>query len=150
MSDSPSGPARAPSSPAWQFDHLSLTAPEGARDVQILARLLALVPGSRPAFPFPGRWHYAGSQALLHVVEVPATEPAKLSHLAFRAELPGDQVIRQLQQLEVPFEQARVPETDQLQLFFRLDCGLVIELDLPLAADASAAPLTTIDSLEEL
>jgi catechol 2,3-dioxygenase-like lactoylglutathione lyase family enzyme len=51
-------------------------------------RVLGMVDGDRPAFPFPGAWLYAGDKPVVHLVGVesdPANEDPKLEHFAFSA-----------------------------------------------------------------
>jgi catechol 2,3-dioxygenase-like lactoylglutathione lyase family enzyme len=51
-------------------------------------RVLGMVDGDRPNFPFPGAWLYAGPKPVVHLVGVadePANTDPKLEHFAFSA-----------------------------------------------------------------
>lgn len=51
-------------------------------------RVLGMVDGERPPFPFPGAWLYTGGSPVVHLVGVdmePANTDPKLEHFAFGA-----------------------------------------------------------------
>ena len=51
-------------------------------------RVLGMVDGDRPPFPFPGAWLYAGANPVVHLVGVddePLNADPKLEHFAFSA-----------------------------------------------------------------
>jgi catechol-2,3-dioxygenase len=118
------------------FSHFNLCAPR-----ELLDRLQAfyidvvgLTPGPRPPFRRFGYWLYAGEQDLLHLVECEpgdarcVTVRNTFDHVAFRcADLAA--ALQRLAAEGIAFEQAVVPATRQVQLFFTDPAGNGVELN---------------------
>ncbi len=70
------------------LDHVNVRTAKVAEMRAWYARVLGMIDGDRPPFPFPGAWLYAGKNPVVHLVGV-AAEPAntdpKLEHFAFSA-----------------------------------------------------------------
>lgn len=74
-----------------RLDHVNLRTANLAAMVDWYERILGLVSGPRPAFPFPGAWLYIGDHAIVHLVgqeSQPGADPKelKLEHFAIEAE----------------------------------------------------------------
>jgi hypothetical protein len=122
-----------PGTPDWQFDHINLSMGGSSALQALFEGVMGLQPGARPPFPFPGRWLYAGEQAVVHAVD-DASLPAgglRLGHIAFRSGQPASQLVDRLRASGLPFRATRVPGDDTLQFFVPLPGGLVVELDVP-------------------
>ena len=73
-----------------RLDHVNLRTARLEEMAEWYGRVLGLVTGKRPAFPFPGAWLYAGDQPLIHLVGIgtaPGADAAdlRIEHFAFRA-----------------------------------------------------------------
>jgi catechol 2,3-dioxygenase-like lactoylglutathione lyase family enzyme len=71
------------------LDHVNVRTANLAGLLKFYAEVLGLHQGERPPLGFPGAWLYAGTQAVIHLVEV-AEQPApvgplRLEHFAFSA-----------------------------------------------------------------
>ncbi|OZG75416.1 hypothetical protein BTA51_03315 [Hahella sp. CCB-MM4] len=144
----------------WEFDHINVTAPAGHPVGHQLVALLGLSPGYRPPFSFPGAWFYQVKDAVLHMVDAEASEPPQLNHIAFRSQARLEDVLALIRDTGLPYQMARVPEAEQIQIFIPLVEGLLIELDIPLFKDISEdirkdirediEPLDSLNSLDQL
>lgn len=119
--------------PIGALQHINLRTAnlEATRD--FYERILGLRVGDRPPFASTGYWLYLGSEAILHLVERPAGEPAlsgsgAIDHLAFRcSDLDG---MRQfLTDAGVPFRESVVPRDGNVQIFIHDPDGIKIELN---------------------
>jgi catechol 2,3-dioxygenase-like lactoylglutathione lyase family enzyme len=107
-------------------------------------RVLGMVDGDRPPFPFPGAWLYTGANPVVHLVAVdaePANEDPKLEHFAFSAR--GLQTFKQrLDELGEAYEVRVVPGLGLVQVNVWDPDGNHIHIDFqpsePGAADAPA------------
>ncbi len=126
-----------PTETRWEFDHLSIDAASGDPGIGALAKLLCLVPGERPPFPFPGQWLYRDGEALLHVIETPAsvTPQPVINHIAFRSNAALDAVLTTVKATGLPHRVLRIPDRAVAQIFVGVSPGLTIELDVPLSAN---------------
>ncbi len=113
----------------WHFNHLAFNSANGAHLQEAFSALLDLQPGSRPPFPFPGRWLYQGSQALVHIIERDAFIHDHLSHLALHTDSPAEQVLQRVEQSGLPFHLTQVPGDSLWQCFVQLPGGLLLELN---------------------
>ena len=71
------------------FDHVNVRTANLGAMVEWYGRVLGMMPGKRPGFPFPGAWLYLGEDAIIHLVGVedePASVEPKIEHFAIRAE----------------------------------------------------------------
>jgi catechol 2,3-dioxygenase-like lactoylglutathione lyase family enzyme len=79
-----------------RLDHINIRTARLQELIDWYGRVLGLLPGRRPDFPFAGAWLYAGTHALVHLVEVAdasdvgAPERLQLEHGAFSATGLGD------------------------------------------------------------
>lgn len=119
----------------WHFDHLSVSV--GADDAlrTLFEGVMGFKTGFRPPFPFPGRWLYAGEQAVVHAIDDASlsadASQVRFNHIAFNSPQPASQVIAQLQSTGLPFKVARIPQDDVAQIFVQLPGNFVVELDVP-------------------
>lgn len=70
------------------LDHVNVRTARLAAMRAWYVRVLGMVDGERPPFPFPGAWLYTGSNPVVHLVGVdadPANTDPKLEHFAFAA-----------------------------------------------------------------
>jgi catechol 2,3-dioxygenase-like lactoylglutathione lyase family enzyme len=122
--------------PTLGFDHYNLRAPRALLDelCRFYCEVLGLTLGWRPPFSSFGYWLYAGERAILHLsVAAPGEERQAgavntFDHVAFscsdRAGFERDLAAR-----AIHFKTAHVPQTGQVQLFFRDPAGNGIELN---------------------
>ena len=96
--------------------------------------VVGLSVGFRPAFRSNGYWLYAGSKNVLHLTEAHASESIQVgsmttfNHIAFASSRP-DSYTQRLQSRCISFETDTVPETGQIQLFFKDPAGNGVELN---------------------
>ncbi len=132
------------------FSHYNLRAPRELLDTlrTFYTEVVGLSVGDRPPFTSFGYWLYAGQQAVLHLSEathgeVRAIDYATIDsttifdHAAFNCTGRRD-FERKLAQLGVPYEVADVPQTGQVQLFFKDPAGNGVELNFT-GTDAPAS-----------
>jgi catechol-2,3-dioxygenase len=118
------------------FSHYNLRAPRELLDRlrTFYTEVVGLKVGVRPAFRSYGYWLYAGEHAVLHLSEagheVTPSDGATTSfdHAAFNC-VGRKEFESRLTQQGVRFEVARVPQTDQVQLFFEDPAGNGVELN---------------------
>ena len=70
------------------LDHVNVRTAKVQAMREWYVRVLGMVDGDRPPFPFPGAWLYAGPNPVVHLVGVdaePANTDPKLEHFAFSA-----------------------------------------------------------------
>lgn len=120
---------------ALSLDHVNIRTPRVAELTEFYGRILGLVPGPRPPFSFPGAWLYCGERAVVHLVEVAASELAsaaadqlRLSHFAFTA-TGRDEVISRLRAAGIPHRVTRLPGTPVTQVHLEDPDGNALHLD---------------------
>jgi catechol-2,3-dioxygenase len=121
--------------PAVAFSHYNLRARRALlEELRVFyCEVVGLRVGERPPFATFGYWLYAGSRAVLHLTESPsgAAAPAEVrtsfDHAAFNC-TGRIEFERTLSQHGIKFKVARVPKSDQVQLFFRDPAGNGVEL----------------------
>jgi catechol-2,3-dioxygenase len=122
------------------FSHYNLRAPRELLE-QLRAfyvEVVGLEVGQRPAFTSFGYWLYAGEQPVLHLSEAARGEARSVAavttfdHAAFNCAGQQDFEAR-LTRLGIRYEVARVPQTDQVQLFFDDPAGNGVELNFTAA-----------------
>ncbi|MCP5264860.1 MAG: VOC family protein [Burkholderiaceae bacterium] len=115
------------------MNHFTILTNDLDATIAFYGRHLALAPGARPAFSFPGAWLYAqgGSDAILHVVAGRSPErlvPGVIDHMAFT----GRGLRAALDRLEadgVAYDLRQLPGGGTWQLFFTDPNGARVELD---------------------
>jgi len=117
---------------APRLDHVLVIASDPSATLRFLTEVVGLIGGARPAFGFPGWWLYAGSQAVVHMVQgTPARgsdgDSDAIHHAAFRL-CDSHATRRRLQQGGWRYSEALVPQTGELQIFVSISAGLLIEL----------------------
>jgi len=146
-----------------RLDHYSIRSTDVTACAAFYQQTLALVPGPRPNFPFPGAWLYradaqgeSSGNALVHLVGVGAEDgngladylgakadrpqdgTGALDHIAFHAvDLPG--MYHRLAANGIAFRERRVPGMALHQLFLQDPCGVTLELNYDAPADLAAA-----------
>ncbi len=118
-------------------NHFTVLTDDLPATLDFYAEHLALVPGPRPPFRFPGAWLYPrdagdGGHAILHVIagrERRQLVPGVIDHMAFSASDLAAAVDR-LKSRSIDYELRRLPgEFDVWQLFFFDPNGAKVELD---------------------
>lgn len=95
--------------------------------------VLGLTPGWRPNFVgFAGAWLYAGDEAVVHLVELPAgkrpSSEAALDHFAFTID-DYDGTIRKLEAAAIKYRAVDIPGTPIRQINILDPNGVNIELN---------------------
>ena len=118
------------------FSHYNLRAPrELLEELRVFyVEVIGLKVGPRPPFTSIGYWLYAGDDAVLHLTESQGNEtsvvgaPTTFDHAAFKC-IGRLQFESKLATMNIAYEVARVPQTDQVQLFVRDPAGNGVELN---------------------
>jgi catechol-2,3-dioxygenase len=118
------------------FSHYNLRAPRELLDTlrAFYVEVVGLEVGHRPPFVTFGYWLYAGEQAVLHLSEAsrddtPDVEaPSSFDHAAFNC-IGRREFETRLARLGVRYDVAQVPQTNQVQLFFKDPAGNGVELN---------------------
>lgn len=118
------------------FSHYNLRADratlEGLCDFYV--NVVGLRTGERPPFSNYGYWLYAGAKDVLHLSEAGPEEERDIAarntfdHVAFAC-TNLQATMAKLQQFNVPFTCADVPQTGQRQIFFSDPAGNGVELN---------------------
>ena len=96
------------------LDHFNLRTRKLADTVRFYESVLGLEKGPRPNFGFPGAWMYSEGKAVVHLVDISATdEPQKpdsgvVHHVAF-ASTGFDGMADRLKSRGMPFDARQVP-----------------------------------------
>ena len=118
------------------IDHVNIRAPAGdiARLKQFYCDVVGLTEGPRPGFESRGHWLYAGTRALVHLVEGEATRSegestgrCGVDHISFRSD-DLDGFIERLRDLGVAFRTSTIPAMNQLQVLIRDPLGGGVEI----------------------
>lgn len=135
------------------LNHFSIRTPDMAATETFYSKVLGLTSGSRPSFPFPGAWMYAGSHdnyanAVVHIIGMDKNDPEGLKkylgerdvssmhgsgavdHIAFFA-TGLEAMLKHLKTISVPCRERTVPSIGLHQLFLDDPTGIVIELNYP-------------------
>jgi catechol 2,3-dioxygenase-like lactoylglutathione lyase family enzyme len=130
--------------PVHDLNHYNLRASRGMLDRlrDWYRDTLGLKLGERPPFGNFGYWLYADGRPILHLSEEgrgethPAPGSGTFDHVAFTCS--GIAAMRaRLDALGIPYRSADVPLTSQRQLFLEDPAGNGVELNFPMADDAS-------------
>ena len=121
--------------PVRKFSHVNLRIRRPQIDAvkDFYVDVLGLSVGDRPPFTSSGYWIYAGDSPVVHLVDpdiesTPADgNTGAIDHLAFLCS--GYEEMRsRLEEADVRFDTARIPQSGQRQLFFPDPVGVRIEL----------------------
>ncbi len=116
------------------LDHFNIKAPTGqlsqVKDFYI--EVLGFKEGFRPKLSGPGQWLYAGSNAIVHLIEDENRTSRKgedsLDHIAMRC-VGVNEFAKKLKEHSIQYRSANVSEIDLTQLFFKDPAGVTIELN---------------------
>lgn len=118
------------------FSHYNLRAPHELLEslCSFYCEIVGLSIGPRPPFRSKGYWLYAGGQDILHLTECPpeesrsTAEQTTFDHAAFNCS-DRQAYERRLKERGVLYAVDSVPQTGQLQIFFRDPAGNGVELN---------------------
>jgi catechol 2,3-dioxygenase-like lactoylglutathione lyase family enzyme len=135
------------------LDHFNIRTRKLTETVRFYESILGLEKGPRPDFAFPGAWMYSEGKAVVHLVDIAATdEPQKpdsgvVHHVAF-ASTGFDGMADRLKSRGMPFEARQVPGGELWQIFVNDPNGVMIELNYEAAKEqAEAAPAERMDDI---
>jgi catechol 2,3-dioxygenase-like lactoylglutathione lyase family enzyme len=135
------------------LDHFNIRTRKLTETVRFYESILGLEKGPRPNFAFPGAWMYSEGKAVVHLVDISATdEPQKpdsgvVHHVAF-ASTGFDGMADRLKSRGTPFEARQVPGGELWQIFVNDPNGVMIELNYEAAKEqAEAAPAERMDDI---
>jgi len=135
------------------LDHFNIRTRKLTETVRFYESILGLEKGPRPNFAFPGAWMYSEGKAVVHIVDISATdEPQKpdsgvVHHVAF-ASTGFDGMADRLKSRGMPFEARQVPGGELWQIFVNDPNGVMIELNYEAAKEqAEAAPAERMDDI---
>ena len=126
------------------LDHFNIRTRKLADTVRFYEDVLGLEKGPRPNFAFPGAWIYSEGKAVVHLVDIAATdEPQKadsgvVHHVAF-ASRGFDGMKQRLNSRGMQFEARQVPGGDLWQIFVNDPNGVMIELNYEAAKEGGTA-----------
>lgn len=122
------------SATAGILDHFNIRTRRLDETVRFYRDVLGLTLGPRPNFNFPGAWMYSDGRAVVHLVDIAATdEPQKpdsgaVHHVAFASH--GFAAMeRHLTAIGVAFQTVQVPGGDLWQIFVTDPNGVMLELN---------------------
>ena len=128
------------------LDHFNIRTRKLTDTVRFYENVLGLEKGPRPNFAFPGAWMYSEGKAVVHLVDISATdEPQKpdsgvVHHVAF-VSVGFDGMSQRLKSRGMPFEARQVPGGELWQIFVNDPNGVMIELNYEAAKEqAGTAP----------
>ncbi len=127
--------------PVTAMNHFTILTDDLPATLAFYEEHLALKPGPRPPFTFPGAWLYAegSGDPILHIVAGKSREllvKGVIDHMAFTGKGLVSTVDR-LKKNEVAYELRRLPAYGTWQLFFHDPNGAKVEIDFD---PAEAAP----------
>jgi catechol 2,3-dioxygenase-like lactoylglutathione lyase family enzyme len=135
------------------LDHFNVRTRKLADTVRFYENVLGLEKGPRPNFAFPGAWMYSDGKAVVHLVDISATdEPQKpdsgvVHHVAFISR-GFDGMKQRLKSRGMPFDARQVPGGDLWQIFVNDPNGVMIELNYEAAKEeGGSAPAERHDDV---
>ncbi len=135
------------------LDHFNIRTRKLADTVRFYEDVLGLEKGPRPNFAFPGAWMYSDGKAVVHIVDIAATdEPQKpdsgvVHHVAFVSR-GFDGMKARLKSRAMPFDARQVPGGELWQIFVNDPNGVMIELNYESAKEqGTAAPAETAEDI---
>jgi catechol 2,3-dioxygenase-like lactoylglutathione lyase family enzyme len=113
------------------LDHVTLRTLDLEGTRAFFEDVLALKPGYRPDFPFPGYWLYDGDEPIVHLIPG-AGEPVdrmreSIDHAAFRIADHGA-TVEKLETIGVSYSRMELPELGERRLFVKTPTGILLEL----------------------
>ncbi len=135
------------------LDHFNIRTRSLADTVRFYEDVLGLEKGPRPNFAFPGAWMYSEGKAVVHIVDISATdEPQKpdsgvVHHVAFVSrDFAG--MKQRLQSKAMEFDARQVPGGELWQIFVNDPNGVMIELNYEAAKEQrESAPVETAEDI---
>ena len=136
------------------LDHFNIRTRKLADPVRFYEDILGLEKGARPNFGFPGAWMYSEGKAVVHLVDISATdEPQKpdsgvVHHVTFASQ--GFAGMKQrLESKGMEFDSRQVPGGDLWQIFVDDPNGVMIELNYEAAKEqgGTSAPAERMDDV---
>ncbi|BAT60921.1 glyoxalase-like domain protein [Variibacter gotjawalensis] len=122
------------------LDHFNVRTRKFPETVQFYEHVLGLEKGPRPNFAFPGAWMYSEGRAVVHLVDISATQEAQkpdsgvVHHVAFVSD--GFKAMKdRLSAKKVEFKDVAVPGNELWQIFITDPNGVVIELNYDTAKE---------------
>jgi catechol 2,3-dioxygenase-like lactoylglutathione lyase family enzyme len=122
------------------LDHFNVRTRKFSETVQFYEDVLGLEKGPRPNFAFPGAWMYSEGRAVVHLVDISATQEAQkpdsgvVHHVAFVSD--GFKAMKdRLSAKKVEFKDVAVPGNELWQIFITDPNGVVIELNYETAKE---------------
>ena len=128
--------------PVSGMNHFTVLTDDLEKTLAFYGEHLALKPGARPPFAFPGAWLYASNsgEAILHVIagiERKVLVEGVIDHMAFSGrDLAG--TVAKLKARGVAHDLRRLPAYGTWQLFFHDPNGAKVEIDFDQAETAPA------------
>jgi catechol 2,3-dioxygenase-like lactoylglutathione lyase family enzyme len=126
------------------MDHFTVLTDRLDETTRFYTELLGLEVGDRPDFNFPGAWMYSEGKAVVHLVDISATDEAQkpdsgvVHHVAFASQ-GFDGMRKRLQSKGMEFDSRQVPGGDLWQIFVNDPNGVMIELNYEAAKEGGAA-----------
>jgi catechol 2,3-dioxygenase-like lactoylglutathione lyase family enzyme len=131
------------------LDHFTLRTSLVDETVAFFRDAIGLHEGWRPAFPFPGRWMYAGERPVVHIANLANDNGELEAYLGGRSVAPGGGSLdhislrchglaehqRKLAAIGLSFQERIVPELSEHQVFVDDPNGIRIELIFPYSQD---------------
>ena len=122
-----------------KLEHININVSDLSASVDFYKDVLGMKLGERPQFKSKGAWLYLGDTAVIHLTHgrcEAQVGSGTLDHLAFRAsDLSG--FTETLKNKNIDFEERRVPEQQQHQIFFDDPDGITIEVVFETASNLS-------------
>lgn len=122
------------------LDHFNVRTRKFPETVQFYEDVLGLEKGPRPNFAFPGAWMYSEGRAVVHLVDISATQEAQkpdsgvVHHVAFVSD--GFKAMKdRLSAKKIDFQDVAVPGNELWQIFITDPNGVVIELNYETAKE---------------
>lgn len=122
-----------------KLEHININVSDLDTSVQFYEHVLGMKKGDRPNFKSNGAWLYLNGTAVIHLTHgrcEPTLGSGTLDHFAFRATNP-DNFTEILKGQNIVFEERRVPEQQQYQVFFKDPDGITIEVVFETETDLS-------------
>jgi catechol 2,3-dioxygenase-like lactoylglutathione lyase family enzyme len=119
--------------PVDRLQHINTRSADVEATKEFYVRVLGLKVGPRPPFQSTGYWLYLDDAPILHLVQRPAGDAAKigsgnLDHVAFRGvDLDGTRAT--LGAAGIPFREQVVPRDGTVQIFVHDPDGIQVELN---------------------
>ena len=129
------------------LDHCSIRTVKLRETREFYVKILGMVDGNRPDFPFPGAWLYVDGVAVVHLIGVDPEGSSSLSsylddemdadvltgsgaldHIAFRAKDP-DLVMSRLKENRYEYRERYISSMNLFQVFIEDPNGITIELN---------------------